>query len=68
MSEIISILLYKTYINLPENDSISKIFTFVIFYVPYSYLQYDRVFFLEPFYLRVEARGEAKGSSLLLTR
>lgn len=44
--------------NLPENDSISEIFTFVIFYIPYFYLQYDHIVFLEPLDLWVEARRE----------
>lgn len=61
MLEIISILLYKIYINLPENDSISKIFALVIFYIPYSYLQYDHVVFLKPLNLGVEAGGKEKG-------
>lgn len=47
--------------NLPENNSISKIFTFIIFYIPYTYLQYDYIFLLEPFYLWVEARRKEKG-------
>lgn len=61
MLEVISTTLYKTYVNLPENDSISEIFTFVIFYVPYSYLQYDHIIFLEPLYLWVEAKREDDG-------
>ena len=61
MWEIISLLLYKLSINPPENNSISKVFTFVIFYIPYAYLQYDHILFLEPFYLWVEARRKGRG-------
>lgn len=63
MLEVISSLICEISINLPENDSIAKIFTFVILYIPDSYLQYDHVVFLEPFYLWVEAGGKGKGLS-----
>ena len=60
MLEVISSVLYKTHMNLPEHDSISEIFTVVILYIPYSYLQYDHVVFLEPSDLWVEAKREEK--------
>lgn len=67
MLEITSGLLYKQYLHPPENHSVSKVFTSVIFYIPYFYLQYDHVLFLEPLYLWVEATRKGRALSTHLS-